>query len=100
MHLRKLPNTKEVFILKIIDDVFEMYRNHLTGDEEDIFVIIYGILDGMKTSDLEKVFLELNGEEKFEMVALYLYEKLRLKMSEEGIGHIGNDDDQGTSILH
>jgi hypothetical protein len=84
----------------MIDDVYEMYRNHLTGDEEDILIIIYGVLDGFKTEDLVKLFQDLNHEEKFEMTVLYLYEKLRLKMAEEGIGHIGNGDDQGNNILH
>ncbi|MFN7251749.1 MAG: DUF6154 family protein [Anaerobacillus sp.] len=84
----------------MIDDVYEMYRNHLTGDEEDILIIIYGVLDGFKTEDLVKLFQDLNYEEKFEMTVLYLYEKLRLKMAEEGIGHIGYGDDQGNNILH
>lgn len=86
--------------MKLIDDVYAMYKDHLTGDEEDILIIIYGLLEGIGRKDLEKIFLDLNDEEKFDMVALYLYEKLRLKMAEEGVGHIGNDDDQARGILH
>ncbi len=84
----------------MIDDVFEMYKDHLTGDEEDVLVIIYGILDGFKNDDLDKLYQDLKGEEKFEMIALYLYEKLRLKMFQEGVGHIGNSDDQDKRLLH
>ncbi|MCT8137864.1 cytosolic protein [Anaerobacillus sp. CMMVII] len=86
--------------MKLIDDVYEMYKDHLTGDEEDVLIIIYGVLDGFKNEDFAKLFHELSSEEKFEMTVLYLYEKLRLKLAQEGIGHIGNGDDQGTQILH
>lgn len=84
----------------MIDDLFEMYKDKLTGDEEDVLVILYGVLDGFNKNDLDSLFNSLNNEEKFEMIALYLYEKLRLKMFEEGIGHIGNRDDQGGRLLH
>lgn len=86
--------------MKLIDDAFEMYKDHLTGDEEDVLIIIYGILDGFKKEDLDTLIHDLKEEEKFEMIALYLYEKLRLKMAEEGIGHIGNSDDQYPGIVH
>lgn len=81
--------------MKRIDEMFEMYKNHLTGDEEDLLVIIYGMLEDYTVEDLHQFFRELEEEDKFEMVTLYIYEKLRLKMEREGIGHIGNEDDQG-----
>ncbi|WP_245741976.1 DUF6154 family protein [Anaerobacillus arseniciselenatis] len=84
----------------MVDDVFELYKDHLTGDEEDVLVIIYGILDGFKSHELDKLYQDLKAEEKFEMIALYLYEKLRLKMFQEGIGHISNGDDQDNRLLH
>lgn len=84
--------------MKMIDELFDMYKDHLTGDEEDVLIIIYGILDGYNNENLMNLIQELKAEEKFEMVALFLYEKLRLKMAVEGIGHIGNRDDQG--LLH
>ena len=86
--------------MKMIDDLYAMYKDHLTGDEEDIFIIIYGVLDGFKHEDLERLMTEMNQEEKFEMISLYLYEKLRLKMAQEGVGHIGNGDDQRSTLLH
>lgn len=84
----------------MIDDAFEMYKDHLTGDEEDVLIIIYGILDGFKKEELDKLIHDLKGEEKFEMVTLYLYEKLKLKIAQEGIGQIGNKDDLYPGIVH
>lgn len=86
--------------MKLIDDAFEMYKDHLTGDEEDVLIIIYGILDGFNKEDLDKLIHDLKAEERFEMVTLYLYEKLRLKIAQEGIGQIGNNDDQYPGIVH
>lgn len=85
--------------MKRIDEMFEMYKNHLTGDEEDLLVIIYGMLENYKVEDLNSFFKELDKEEKFEMITLYLYEKLRLKMAREGIGQTGNEDDQ-SKLFH
>ncbi|WP_241657883.1 DUF6154 family protein [Anaerobacillus alkaliphilus] len=84
----------------MIHDVYKMYKDHLTGDEEDILVIVYGILDGFKNEDYLRLFQELHPDEKFEMTVLYLFEKLRLKIAQEGLGHIGNGDDQDDRILH
>ncbi len=86
--------------MKLIDDVYEMYKDHLTGNEEDALVIIYGVLDGFSNEDFTRLFHDLSPDEKFEMTVLYLFEKLRLKMAQEGLGHIGNSDDQDGRILH
>lgn len=86
--------------MKLIDEVYEMYKDHFTGDEEDVLVVIYGLLDGYKNEDLITLFHDLSPEEKFEMTILYMYEKLRLKIAQEGIGHIGNMDDQDGRIVH
>jgi len=53
----------------MIDEVFEMYKDHLTGDEEDVLIIIYGILDGFKKEDLPPVLdIEVNeGLNKIEV---------------------------------
>lgn len=86
--------------MKIIEDAFKMYKDHLTGDEEDILVVVFGLLDDCNHQDLDKLIRGLNHEEKFEMLVLYLYEKLKEKVIQEGIGHIGNIDDQNGPILH
>lgn len=88
--------------MKFIEDLFDFYKNHLTGDEEDAAIIIEGIMQDFSQKDLNGFFAGLSEKEKFEMVGLYLYEKFRLKAAEEGIGTTRNNDDQnsGGEILH
>ncbi|MCD8501812.1 MAG: DUF6154 family protein [Bacillaceae bacterium] len=38
--------------MKRIDEMFDMYKNHLTGDEEDLLIIIYGMLENYTVVDL------------------------------------------------
>ncbi|WP_209123787.1 DUF6154 family protein [Alkalihalobacillus sp. BA299] len=86
--------------MKFIDDLFAMYKNHLTGDEEDAFIIISGILQEFNIGDIEKLIKELSDEERFEMFGLYVYERFRLKVAQEGVGDTNNEDDQSDGYIH
>ncbi|KHF40005.1 DUF6154 family protein [Halalkalibacter okhensis] len=80
--------------MKFVDELFELYKNHLTGDEEDALIIINGILHDFNDRDIKHLVDTMPDQERFEMLALYLYEKFRIKVAEEGIGQTGNADDQ------
>ncbi|WP_078428184.1 DUF6154 family protein [Alkalihalobacterium alkalinitrilicum] len=86
--------------MKFVDDLYTMYKNHLTGDEEDALIIIDGILQEISEAGIEKLIHELSDDERFEMFGMYLYEKFQLKISEEGIGQTTNEDDQGKGYVH
>ncbi|MDT8861604.1 DUF6154 family protein [Alkalihalobacillus sp. MEB130] len=81
--------------MKFVDELYELYKNHLTGDEEDALIIINGILHDFDDRDIKKLVDDMPDQERFEMLALYLYEKFRIKVAEEGIGQTKNRDDQG-----
>lgn len=86
--------------MKLVEELYEMYKNHLTGDEEDAFVLIHGLLQDFDEHAVDQVIKDLSEIEKFEMLALYLYECFRLKVADEGIGQIKNKDDQGMKYFH
>lgn len=88
--------------MKFIEDLYDLYKNHLTGDEEDAIIIIEGVMQDFSQKDLVGFISGLSEKEKHEMVGLYLYEKFRLKATEEGIGTTRNNDDQEDDgqILH
>ncbi|MDQ0254645.1 hypothetical protein J2S74_002024 [Evansella vedderi] len=69
--------------MKFIDDLYEMYSEYLTGKEDDAMIIIESILEDVSSNDLKKFISNLSAKEQYEMVALYLYEKFRLKMEEK-----------------
>ncbi|MCL7748395.1 MULTISPECIES: DUF6154 family protein [Halalkalibacter] len=79
--------------MKFVDELYELYKNHLTGDEEDALIIINGILHDFNDRDIKKLVDDMPDQERFEMLALYLYEKFRIKVAEEGIGQTRNRDD-------
>ncbi|GAE24983.1 hypothetical protein JCM9140_951 [Halalkalibacter wakoensis JCM 9140] len=81
--------------MKFVDELYDLYKNHLTGDEEDALIIINGILHDFDDRDIKKLIDGMPDQERFEMLALYLYEKFRIKVAEEGIGQTRNKDDQG-----
>ncbi|GAA0369201.1 DUF6154 family protein [Bacillus horti] len=72
--------------MKFIDDLYELYKDQLVGDEEDaIALVLYALQDHSK-DDFIKLIQEMSEEEVYQMLGNYLIEKLKDKMDKEGIG--------------
>ncbi len=80
--------------MKLVDQLYQMYEYHFTGDEEDAWIIVRGIFDEYDRQDFIEHIKELNDREVEEMFMFYVYHKLREKIDHEGIGYIHNNDDQ------
>ena len=76
--------------MDLIDKLYELYKNELTGNEEDAFIIMEGILEDLSDDDIQQLITDLSARDRYEMMALFLYEQLRLKIAEEGIGTTTN----------
>ncbi|MFB6467581.1 DUF6154 family protein [Cytobacillus sp. Hz8] len=72
--------------MKIIDDLYELYRNKLTGDEEDIDLLAFAFLEEMTREDLIKMIQDLNDQELYNLVGIYLIESLKGKFAQEEYG--------------
>lgn len=72
--------------MKIIDDLYKMYRHILTGDEEDADIIVFSVLEALKRKDLLEIVEEMDEQELYSMVGLYMMEKFKRKMAEDGVG--------------
>lgn len=66
--------------MKIIDEILEMYQHHLTGDEEDADIIAFSILESMDRSDLIDTIKEMEDQELYSMVGMYMIELLKQKL--------------------
>lgn len=86
--------------MKLVNELYELYKNQLTGDEEDASIIIHGVLQEFDKEAIDNLIGDLTDYEKFEMVALYLYESFQLKVADEGIGQTKNHDDQDNKYFH
>ena len=72
--------------MKFIDDLYEYYKDRLTGDEEDAEAVAMSILDELNRRDVLKLICEMTDEELLGMFGLYLFESLKAKMAREGLG--------------
>ena len=70
--------------MKIIDELYEHYRNKLTGDEEDIDMLTFAFLEEMNREDLLAIIHELNNQELYDLMGLYLIETLKGKFASDG----------------
>ncbi|MEC1717907.1 DUF6154 family protein [Schinkia azotoformans] len=71
---------------KLIDDLYKMYSHILTGDEEDADIIIFSVLEALKRKDILELIEEMDEQELYSMVGLYMLEKFKSKMAREGVG--------------
>lgn len=72
--------------MKFIDDLYEYYKDRLTGDEEDAEAVTMSILDELSRRDVLKLIGEMTDEELLGMFGLYVLESLKAKMAREGLG--------------
>jgi ribosomal 50S subunit-associated protein YjgA (DUF615 family) len=80
----------EVDHMKFIDEVYDYYKNLLTGDEEDALAIVIGLLEDHDRSDLLKLIDQMTEDEMYHMVVIYMVEMLRKRMVDDGVG--GSDE--------
>ncbi|MFV9511602.1 DUF6154 family protein [Tepidibacillus sp. LV47] len=86
--------------MKFVNELYQMYRNHLTGDEEDAVVLVLHILQEHSKEDILKVIHEMEEDEVIQMFAMYLIESLKFKMAQEGVGNQGFKPQQPPNRYH
>ncbi|OHX49078.1 DUF6154 family protein [Cytobacillus oceanisediminis] len=72
--------------MKLIDELYELYRNKLTGDEEDIDMLAFAFLEEMDREDLLNIIKDLENQELYDLMGLYLIESLKGKFASENYG--------------
>ncbi|MGG1660539.1 DUF6154 family protein [Brevibacillus sp. NRS-1366] len=69
--------------MRFIDEVYEFYKGHFNGDEEDITAIVVGILAEQSREDLLALVDDMDDEELFQMMATYMIEVMKRKVAME-----------------
>ena len=72
--------------MKLVDELYAMYRNKLTGDEEDIDMLTFAFLEEMSHEDLLALIQEMDKQELYDLMGLYLIESLKGKFAQEEYG--------------
>ena len=86
--------------MKFIDDLYNLYRDHLTGDDEDAIAIVLGVLQEQDRGDMLKLIKDMDEEEIFQMLSMFLIELMRQKMATEGVGSSTLDTDPTRDTFH
>lgn len=78
--------------MRFVDRLYEYYRDHFNGDEEDIVAIVVGILTEQSRDDLMKLIREMDDDELLQMMATYMIEVVKRK--------VAMDEERPSDILH
>lgn len=71
--------------MKFVDDLYKLYRDQLTGNDEDTVEIVLSLFADHTREDLMHLIQQISDEELFQMVSLYVVEAIKRKMVEDGI---------------
>ncbi|WCN38358.1 DUF6154 family protein [Aneurinibacillus uraniidurans] len=85
--------------MKLVNDIYNMYRDKLIGEEEDVTMLVMGLLHERTKEEMINWVNEMQETEVYQMLGLYLLEMLRLKLADEGIA-VPTHHDVGTQRFH
>ncbi|WP_059171482.1 DUF6154 family protein [Bacillus sp. FJAT-27445] len=72
--------------MKLVDELYELYRNKLTGDEEDIDMLAFAFLEEMTHEDLLALIQDMDKQELYDLMGIYLIESLKGKFAKDDYG--------------
>lgn len=68
--------------MRLVDELFELYRDRLTGDEEDLDAISAAVVENYNRKDLLGIVREMSTAELEHFIGLYILETLKDKFSD------------------
>lgn len=71
--------------MRFADDLYALYKDQLTGDENETIFLVLNVLSDHNRDDLLKLVDELSENELRQMLSLYLVELLKSRMVKDGI---------------
>jgi 4-hydroxyphenylpyruvate dioxygenase-like putative hemolysin len=74
-------NKREVKCMKLIEEIYEMYRRRIKGTDEDLDLIALTILEDTSRNELLELIQEMETEELQYFFRLYIFETLKEKWS-------------------
>ncbi len=81
--------------MRFVDQVYSLYRDQLTDDEEDAVLIVLSILEDQSKENIMELIASMSDDEVLQMMGVYLVEMLKLKMIQDGKLPV-----QKSSVLH
>lgn len=63
--------------MKLVDEIFEMYKGKIRGSQEDLDMIAFTILEQLDHTELLEMVKELSEDELAYFIRLYIVESLK-----------------------
>ncbi len=73
--------------MKLVDELFEIYRGRLQGTEEDLDMITLTVLEQLSQEEILNMIKDLKEEELAYFLCLYLFEALKQKFDTNDTYH-------------
>ncbi|MBA4603764.1 DUF6154 family protein [Thermoactinomyces mirandus] len=70
--------------MSFVDEVYDLYRDQLTDDEEDAVTIVLSILEEQSREHMMALIEQMDDDEIMQMLGVYLVEMLKVKMVQDG----------------
>lgn len=70
--------------MSFVDEVYDLYRDQLTDDEEDAVTIVLSILEEQSRENMMELIQQMDDDEIMQMLGVYLVEMLKVKMVQDG----------------
>jgi NaMN:DMB phosphoribosyltransferase len=70
--------------MSFIDQVYSLYRDHLSDDEDDAVAIVLSILEDQSKDNVMQLITEMGDDEIMQMMGVYLVEMIKMKMVQDG----------------
>lgn len=71
--------------MRFVDDLYALYKDQLTGNENDVIALVLNIMSEQSRQDLMKFINDMSEGEIKQMISLYLVELLKSRLVKEGI---------------
>ncbi|MBS4216724.1 DUF1836 domain-containing protein [Bacillus sp. FJAT-49711] len=68
--------------MRLVDELFAMYRNKITDDEEDLDMITFAVLEHYDRNELMEIVKDMDQHELQYFIRLYLLETLKGKFAQ------------------
>ncbi|TYR98357.1 hypothetical protein FZC84_15610 [Rossellomorea vietnamensis] len=73
--------SQEVVDMKLVEELYEIYRGKIRGTEEDLDMIALTILEESSRKELLNIIEEMDNEELHYFIRLYILETLKEKLT-------------------
>ncbi|MGD9677511.1 MAG: DUF6154 family protein [Vulcanibacillus sp.] len=74
--------------MSFVDEIYDMYKSHLSRNEEDAIALVLNLLQDHKREELLSKINEMDDYEIYQMLSIYLIEALKVRIAKGEIDEI------------